>query len=744
MYSEIRIADSEVVVTSKQGDIDAEADLVLLRSDRPLSGRPARWLDKASVEAWLRRGRAWRAEGYDARTRQVGYADGLSWLTNTNNDVQIHGGIPAGYSGGLLSPSKGAHQQLGIGMLVLGGETAATSRALYPDVLQRFLDSCRSDIMLDQIEWRPPPSRVIDDFRVERARHGQRFGRESLLARLRWLAGFDGWVILKGSWGVGKSAVLHYLLQEMEQDGSVPHHFIRRGIEKWDQPAHVAENLALQVRWLFKEADEMPPTTGLLSLLQAVSSQVLVPQGRRLTLIVDGLDEIGWREGGNPLEFLPRPLPPRVTFIVASRQADPHLTLFAGQRCFELDLDEAPDLRESSADACRQYLVALGESSDVAQRLSELVEGKFLICEKMLGSLGTGRTGLSEEQLLQVARGGLDGLFKLWWSQRVTGVGDWHSVERIKLGLGYLCAAREALPRHVLKKLAGKELRVDEFRAAMLPMLRPTSGGNEETFAIDHDTLRDFFVGVLDEPITDVTRRLANLLCRWSDQHDGFERRYVLQYGLHHWRELRDWESFEALALDASFLEALSVEVGINALNKELDEAFRDLGDRESPALLVLRRYVRTRVHGLRSQPGLLTQDFHMWCVVEGIPARETLRRLGEPKVQLIGGGIRRDESDLVLRGHSGRITDCVVTVDEKHMVSASSDHNLRVWDLQTGACVVLVGHGLEVSACAVTANGARVVSASMDWTLRVWELTSGTCIHTLKGHSYRGRVGGV
>jgi len=52
-----------------------------------------------------------------------------------------------------------------------------------------------------------------------------------------------------------------------------------------------------------------------------------------------------------------------------------------------------------------------------------------------------------------------------------------------------------------------------------------------------------------------------------------------------------------------------------------------------------------------------------------------------------------------------------------------------------------LAGHTNDVNACAVTPDGRHVVSASWDKTLKVWEMGSGRTVVTLKGHT--DRVGG-
>ena len=58
------------------------------------------------------------------------------------------------------------------------------------------------------------------DFEEERFRHGPLFGREDVLGRLNdWLVGAQalhrGWVLLLGSPGVGKSAIVNRLLETL-------------------------------------------------------------------------------------------------------------------------------------------------------------------------------------------------------------------------------------------------------------------------------------------------------------------------------------------------------------------------------------------------------------------------------------------------------------------------------------------------------------------------------------------------
>ena len=90
----------------------------------------------------------------------------------------------------------------------------------------------------------------------------------------------------------------------------------------------------------------------------------------------------------------------------------------------------------------------------------------------------------------------------------------------------------------------------------------------------------------------------------------------------------------------------------------------------------------------------------------------------------------------MVLKGHKSIVSCLAVTTDGKRVVSGSTDNTLKVWDLESGKCIVtLKGHSGPIFGLALTPGGERVVSGSMDSTLKVWEMLSGHCLATFTGH---------
>ena len=120
-----------------------------------------------------------------------------------------------------------------------------------------------------------------------------------------------------------------------------------------------------------------------------------------------------------------------------------------------------------------------------------------------------------------------------------------------------------------------------------------------------------------------------------------------------------------------------------------------------------------------------------------------TLKLWGMPEPTLLGTLERREswdkatETNQIVEGHLGAVNACAFSPNGNWILSASSDYTLIVWDTTSRAHLrSLRDHSKPVNACAFRPDGKGIVSASSDGTLKTWESDSGTVLRTLRGHS--------
>lgn len=77
--------------------------------------------------------------------------------------------------------------------------------------------------------------------------------------------------------------------------------------------------------------------------------------------------------------------------------------------------------------------------------------------------------------------------------------------------------------------------------------------------------------------------------------------------------------------------------------------------------------------------------------------------------------------------GHLQAITSVAMTADGKLGFSASSDNTLRVWDIRSGKCLrILSGWSTALNAMASSSDGSCIVTGGWDHSVRVWDLLTG------------------
>ena len=402
-------------------------------------------------------------------------------------------------------------------------------------------------------------------------------GRTALLARLDQLLiadGIDRWVVVTGGPGMGKSALLAAWLARREAAGDlVPHHFIRRGESDWDDPAKLVGSLVAQIAARFPDQREveddarMHPAARLHAILQRVSQHQLVPDGERLVVLIDGLDEYDLPAdsraagpGQDPLAaFLPFTLPAGVSLLCASRPRHPYVDLLAARGALELDLDGAEFAADNTATVrafWEQEAPTLGQDAAFVAEAVERARGNPQHAEMLRKHLA----GLAPEQRrVEDIPDGLKGLLARTWDRMRT-------EPAVVAGLGVLCAAREALTIDELEAVAGwtgPEQRDAFVRGALEVLLETRRAGGTPEYRLHHDSIRAYGADAVGAA---AIRRhhlaLAERLARWPAPTDAAARRYALHHALVHRAEAGAWAEAWRVAANATFLEAKCREVG--------------------------------------------------------------------------------------------------------------------------------------------------------------------------------------
>jgi glucose repression regulatory protein TUP1 len=108
-----------------------------------------------------------------------------------------------------------------------------------------------------------------------------------------------------------------------------------------------------------------------------------------------------------------------------------------------------------------------------------------------------------------------------------------------------------------------------------------------------------------------------------------------------------------------------------------------------------------------------------------------------------------------VFSGHTQEIYSLDFSRDGRRIVSGSGDRTARIWDMDSGTCIVLAvdgdgaagagaGTGAAVDATsgdagvtsvAISPDGRYVAAGSLDTIVRIWDASTGALVERLRGH---------
>ena len=713
-------------------------------------------------------------------------------------------------------PSRAELRRLLDALLVADSDLNGFVYDHFPAVLQRFRPGLPWPAKLDLLLEHADPAELfrrlrerglhgrrrraseLIDFTHERARYDELLGCADLLNALIEASDRDGWLVVSGPAGVGKTTLLTHLLRHEEQlrQHAVPHHFLVRAVADTARPGVVLRSLSAQIEARFpKLADlDAPPELRLIELLGRVAQHGLDP-GDRLLLIVDGLHEAESEGMSNPLpRFLPPKLPAGVTLVCSTQPDDPYFGWLmdnaARQLAAHFDLTAAP-WRDAAVASCKLFWQhhgpPLGLSPAQLDQAAASADGNLLHAVTLRDSLPLHGAEVPGEAVLLPAPHGLRSLLLQLWDALPA---------RVRAGLGLLCAARQALPLTLLEELLGWKA-TDGATATFLRRARPflhlepapvTTVVPAESVRLSHSALQRFVEEQLGPTALHQNhRQIAAALCTWPPLEDSlyaFRRLYALRHAVTQHIETDAVSQTELLIGSIDYLVAKCQELGSAALAEDLEHTAARCSVPESARTFsALAQALRLGAHWLHQDPGALPGLLYNLLRCANWPAAAIERVLHYPpgrlRFRLRHPLQRRDTSVHTFAGHFDSVVACAVTPDSKRLVSVSLDQSLRLWDLNSGALLVhfygfsgtagsfaltpdgqdllyaaedqslvlyslhsgvqrqrLRGHTGKAGALTISPDGQLAIVAASDSTLYVWRLSTGELLHTLPGHS--------
>lgn len=331
----------------------------------------------------------------------------------------------------------------------------------------------------------------------------------------------SGCLVLEGAPGVGKSTFLAWLAREH----GYAQHFVRLAAGQDDTGAALS-NLAAQIigetrpdRAAHTKMFEAPVRPNeFAELLEQESksrkfrrtpswSSDEAPTGRRMVMVVDGLDEAAPPPAGQNVLGLPHTLPPGVYLIVSQQPVAVALNI-RPRRVITLsanDERQLADLRSYAHKVMRraplvQALTAAHiDPDDLGEALIQKSRGVWLYVSLVLGEIERGDRELANLGALP---------FGLWqyYAERLRRRRDrnlqlWSSTDLPLIGT--LAATMEPLPAAMLTRLSGLDTTdtvtslLDEWAPFLdrVPAFNPAEQLNETRYRLFHESFRAFLGG---------------------------------------------------------------------------------------------------------------------------------------------------------------------------------------------------------------------------------------------------------
>ena len=154
----------------------------------------------------------------------------------------------------------------------------------------------------------------------------------------------------------------------------------------------------------------------------------------------------------------------------------------------------------------------------------------------------------------------------------------------------------------------------------------------------------------------------------------------------------------------------------------------------------LLRNPIQTFLASASDQPQLSVARLDANLLPLSDPSDERFLNTGLRRTIVLGGRLDFDAllTNMAVDHH---IINTVAFSPRAPLIASGSNHNLHLWDAETGALIAtLTGHTTKLRCVTFSPCGELIVSASHDCTIRIWNTVTRVCLHVLEGHTNKVR----
>ena len=266
----------------------------------------------------------------------------------------------------------------------------------------------------------------------------------------------------------------------------------------------------------------------LSALLVKASSKI--PEGERLVIVVDALDEVEQKLGGENILYLPKTLPDKVYFLLTRRRYEPSKKRLYTEGVEQVELDlTANQYIELSRDDIQVYIrFILNNDTDYKDGLRKWIQERKIADETFIGQVaekseknfmylryvlpGIAR-GLYNDLTLKELPDGLQEYYQTHWARM--GMND-KSQEIKVIILFILVEIGTPIPCEMIADIAGKdEFEVQRVLDDWFEYLKKQNVDGDDCYSIYHASFLDFLQAKKDlkatrKLFTEVNQRIVD------------------------------------------------------------------------------------------------------------------------------------------------------------------------------------------------------------------------------------------